>query len=125
MIDDIWQVVNAIALQATKLIPADDPVSVDVKVDLDGRRLTGTVPGVRGNVLTTVTYSKVNPRHRLAAWVRLLALLREWRRLRGDHDRPRAVRRALLDVGHGRAHRRGRGRTPAAGDPARRSTTAA
>ena len=61
VIDDIWQVVNAIASRRVKLIPADDPVSVDVKVDLDGRRLTGTVPGVRGNVLTTVTYSQGQP----------------------------------------------------------------
>jgi exodeoxyribonuclease V gamma subunit len=49
--------------------------SVDVKVALrDGRTLTGTVPGVVGDVLRTVTYSRANPRDRLAAWVRLLAL---------------------------------------------------
>ena len=40
----------------------------------DGRTLSGTVPGVGGDVLRTVTYSRVSPRHRLAAWVRLLAL---------------------------------------------------
>jgi exodeoxyribonuclease V gamma subunit len=51
------------------------PGSVDVKVVLDdGRTLSGTVPGVCGNVLRTVTYSKVSPRHRLAAYVRWLAL---------------------------------------------------
>ena len=51
------------------------PGSVDVKVALPGgRTLSGTVPGVCGNVLLTATYSKVNARHRLAAWVRLLAL---------------------------------------------------
>jgi exodeoxyribonuclease V gamma subunit len=51
------------------------PGSVDVMVALPGgRTLSGTVPGVVGDVLRTVTYSKVNPRHRLAAWVRWLAL---------------------------------------------------
>ncbi|MCP9491019.1 MAG: exodeoxyribonuclease V subunit gamma [Solirubrobacteraceae bacterium MAG38_C4-C5] len=49
--------------------------SVDVKVALGGgRTLSGTVPGVHGDLLRTVTYSRVNPRHRLAAWVRWLAL---------------------------------------------------
>src|SRR5690606_28236415 len=32
------------------------------------------VPGVRGTRLVAVTFSKVNPKHRLGAWVRLLAL---------------------------------------------------
>jgi exodeoxyribonuclease V gamma subunit len=48
---------------------------VDVKVTLpDGRTLSGTVPGVYGDVLRTVTYSRVNARHRLQAYVRWLAL---------------------------------------------------
>jgi exodeoxyribonuclease V gamma subunit len=56
-------------------VPATDTTSVDVKVALrDGRTLRGTVPGVAGGTLLTVTYSRVNPRHRIAAWVRLLAL---------------------------------------------------
>ncbi len=40
----------------------------------DGRRLNGTVPDVHGDLLRSVTYSRVNPRHRLVAWVRFLAL---------------------------------------------------
>jgi exodeoxyribonuclease V gamma subunit len=52
-----------------------DAGSVDVRVSLsDDRRLNGTVPGVHGEVLRSVTYSRVNPRHRLVAWVRFLAL---------------------------------------------------
>ena len=71
---EIWQGVNEIAARARALIGEAEPGSVDVKVDLADRRLTGTVPGVRGSLLTLITYSKVNPRHRLGAWVRLLAL---------------------------------------------------
>jgi exodeoxyribonuclease V gamma subunit len=49
--------------------------SIDVRVALgDGRELRGTVPGVAGDVLRTVVYSRLGPKHRLAAWVRLLAL---------------------------------------------------
>ena len=56
-------------------VPATSTTSVDVKVALkDGRTLRGTVPGVAGDTLLAVTYSRVNPRHRIAAWVRLLAL---------------------------------------------------
>ncbi len=73
MVDEIWGGVADIAGQAQALI-AGEARSVDVKVEVAGRRVTGTVPGVRGSVLGTVTYSKVNPRHRIGAWVRLLAL---------------------------------------------------
>lgn len=49
--------------------------SVDVDVDLgDGRRLTGTVPGVHGHRLVSLGYSRLKPRQRLQTWVDLLAL---------------------------------------------------
>ncbi len=49
--------------------------SVDVSVPLaDGRLVTGTVTGVRGSTILAVTYSRLGARHRLAAWVRYLAL---------------------------------------------------
>lgn len=53
--------------------PAPDSVEVNARLD-DGRLLVGTVPGVVGDVVRTVTYSRVAPRHRVAAWVRYLAL---------------------------------------------------
>jgi len=50
--------------------------TVDIRVDLgDGRRLTGTVGGVHGEVLARSTYSKLAPKHRLEAWIRLLAIV--------------------------------------------------
>jgi exodeoxyribonuclease V gamma subunit len=71
VIDAVHPVVDEIAAH----LPDGEPRSVDVRLALpDGRALTGTVAGVCGDVLRTVTYSRVNARHRLAAWVRLLAL---------------------------------------------------
>jgi exodeoxyribonuclease V gamma subunit len=56
-------------------LPEGEPASIDVKVALaGGRTLSGTVASVCGDTVRTVTYSRVNPRHRIAAWVRLLAL---------------------------------------------------
>jgi exodeoxyribonuclease V gamma subunit len=53
----------------------DEPDSVEVDLKLSGGRvLVGTVPGVNGDLLRAVSYSRVGARHRLAAWVRLLAL---------------------------------------------------
>jgi exodeoxyribonuclease V gamma subunit len=40
----------------------------------DGRTLAGTVAGLHGDLLRAVTYSRVAAKHRLAAWVRILAL---------------------------------------------------
>jgi exodeoxyribonuclease V gamma subunit len=49
--------------------------SVDVDVDLgDGRRLTGTVPGVYGTRLVSLGYSRLKAKQRLRTWVELLAL---------------------------------------------------
>ena len=49
--------------------------SIDIHLALsDGRTIVGTVPDVRGSLLRSVTFSRVGPKHRLAAWVRFLAL---------------------------------------------------
>ena len=51
------------------------PRAVDVVVELDdGRRLTGTVGGVFGDVLARTSYSRLAAKHRIAAWVDLLAV---------------------------------------------------
>ena len=60
------------------------PRDIDIAVDLGGgRRLTGTVAEVRGDRVVRTTYSRVAPKHRLAAWVSVLALAvtedRAWR----------------------------------------------
>jgi len=66
--------VDALAHAAAGLLVLD-PEAVDVAVDLeDGTRLTGTVSGLRGDRLVLVHYSSLGPKHRLTAWVLLLAL---------------------------------------------------
>ncbi|HEX8102457.1 MAG TPA: exodeoxyribonuclease V subunit gamma, partial [Solirubrobacteraceae bacterium] len=76
VIEKVRPVVEAIAAQAEAALgPPGDPDPVDVRVELPGgRSLRGTVPGLRGDVLAAVIYSRVSARHRLAMWVRWLAL---------------------------------------------------
>ncbi|WP_324278165.1 hypothetical protein [Blastococcus brunescens] len=88
-----------------------------------GLRVLGAVGGVHGDVLLTVTYSRVRPKQRLRAWVELLALTatrhdRPWRAVvvgRGDDDPDVTVvtlgpvgaedaRAALADLVRLRAH---------------------
>jgi exodeoxyribonuclease V gamma subunit len=73
---DVYPVVEQLVAAATDYVPATDAsASIDVRVELpDGRALIGTVPGVRGDFVAALTYSRVAPNRRLAAWVYLLAL---------------------------------------------------
>ena len=75
VIATIFPIVEDIVAEAERLADRAAPESVDVRVALaDGRWLTGTIPGVTGRVLRAATYSRVAAKHRLTAWVRLLAL---------------------------------------------------
>ena len=68
---------NVEPLAATvKTVRGDLPSrSIDVDIDLgDGRRLRGTVPDVFGHRRVGATYSRLNPRHYLDAWLPVLAL---------------------------------------------------
>jgi exodeoxyribonuclease V gamma subunit len=53
---------------------AAPPRSVDVRLLVGGRELSGTVNGVRDDAVVSVTYSSLSARHRARAWVLALAL---------------------------------------------------
>jgi exodeoxyribonuclease V gamma subunit len=75
VLERIGPAIEAIAACARSYGGTEAPRSVEINVALSGeRRLTGSVSGVRRHVLLTVSYARLSPRHRLAAWVRLLAL---------------------------------------------------
>ena len=112
VVNDIWQEVAEIAGAARALIgAAPEPSSVDVKIDLADRRLTGTVPGVRGRLLTTVTYSQGQPAPPAGGVGAAAGAGGHGGGLRGGDDRPRAGlgasprahhRRAAAGAGSGR-----------------------
>ena len=61
---------------AAAVLPSYDVLArqVDVAVDLGGGRLlTGTVNGLHHGQVVRATYSRLGPKHRLTAWVQLLA----------------------------------------------------
>ena len=72
----LYRTVDSI-LGAARGMGATDakPTPVDVHVTLPGGTLlSGSVPGVRDQLLLSATYSRVSARHRLATWVKLLAV---------------------------------------------------
>lgn len=88
VINDVSPIVTGIVEQATAVavgtggaagasLTGTDPVDVRVMLD-DGRLLSGTVAGICGDLLLTTTFSRVSAKHRIAAWVRLLALTATW-----------------------------------------------
>jgi exodeoxyribonuclease V gamma subunit len=76
VIDAVFPIVGAIVAEAEQRVAATGATaSIDVRVHLpDGRLLSGTVPDVSGDVLRTVTYSRIAAKHRMTSWIRLLAL---------------------------------------------------
>lgn len=84
------------ALVAAAADPPGETVLVDVTAVAGGVVVAGTV-GVVGHEVRSVTYSKLGPKHRIGAWVRLLALSaarpeRPWQaRAIGRADRGRGV----------------------------------
>lgn len=95
VLDEVEHTVDRL-VRAAQADYAGTPRAVDIAVDLgNGRRLTGTVPEVRGETLVRTTFSRLAPKHRVAAWVSLLALAvtedRSWRAVstgRGQFGRP-------------------------------------
>ena len=99
---DVGNKAQAVAVAAaTELL--DEPQSYDVDVPLPGgTRLTGTVTGVRGDVVLLTTYSSLGPKHRLQAWVDLIAMQaahpgRPWRAVAVGRN-GRRVRRSQLQL---------------------------
>jgi exodeoxyribonuclease V gamma subunit len=72
----ICPIVDQLVAAAADYVSAvDASTSIDVRLELPaGQTLVGTAPGVRGDRVTTLTYSRIAPKHRLTAWVYLLAL---------------------------------------------------
>ncbi|ABM12045.1 MULTISPECIES: exodeoxyribonuclease V subunit gamma [Mycolicibacterium] len=76
-----WRKAQEIASRSAALAAAarqhrtPDPRAIDVDVAIGpARRVTGTVPRVYGSRTVAVTYSKLDGRHLLASWIRLVAL---------------------------------------------------
>ncbi len=73
-LDDITYGVHTI-FEASREVHAGSPDVVDISVDFgEGRAVTGTVAGIHGDVVARTSYSRLAPKHRIAAWIRLLAL---------------------------------------------------
>ena len=104
-------------VEAIVAAAGDEPAALRRgRVELpDGRPLRGTVPDVCGTTVRTVVYSNLAAKHRIHAWVRLLALTR-----RPTPARPgRADRRAPRPAG-GVRDDRAAGPGGGAGRPGRR-----
>lgn len=72
VLDSVVPDVRAIFAEAPL---AGSPTSLDVDVALaDGTRLVGTVPNVHGDLVRTVTFSRLGPSQRVAAWLHVVAL---------------------------------------------------
>ncbi|PRC43147.1 exodeoxyribonuclease V subunit gamma, partial [Mycobacterium sp. ITM-2017-0098] len=76
-----WRKAQEIAIRSAALAAAaqgyrtPEPRAIDVDVPIGpARRVTGTVPRLDGDRMVAVTYSKLDGRHLLESWIRLVAL---------------------------------------------------
>ena len=72
-IDAIRDGVTLISEAAAPHITGQQPTAIDVSLSLGSRWLTGTVSDVYGTTLVRASYTALSARHRVAAWIRLLA----------------------------------------------------
>ncbi len=100
-----WRKAKAVRDQAVDLaaeampLRAESVCTIDVDIDLGGgRRLAGTVTPVYGDRLVSVTYSRLDGKHLLAAWIPLLALF--------AHQPTTAWSAACIGRGRGRGRTR-------------------
>ncbi len=71
----IGPIVDGIVDVADQVAASDrQAASMEVSVPLGDSVVVGTVPDMAGDLLRLVTFSRVAAKHRLAAWVRLLAV---------------------------------------------------
>jgi exodeoxyribonuclease V gamma subunit len=85
-----WRTATELCVKSDALATAakrhmtHEPHAYDVDIDVGvRRRVTGTVPRLYGDRIVAVTYSKLDGRHLLESWIRLIALTaqypgREW-----------------------------------------------
>lgn len=80
-----WRKAQEIAARSAALAAAaqgyrtPQPRAVDVDVPIaPARRITGTVPRLYGDRMVAVTYSKLDGRHLLESWIRLVALTSQY-----------------------------------------------
>ncbi|MBI3224374.1 MAG: exodeoxyribonuclease V subunit gamma [Mycolicibacterium cosmeticum] len=105
IMSDVAAGVRVIATTAAEYVEGQVSDSVDVSLQLDDVRLRGTVNDLYGHVLLSASYSRLSPKHRISAWVRLLAIAAatgesNWQAvtLGRATDEDQAARRAVLDT---------------------------
>ncbi len=111
------RVLEGLMAQVESLVTASADVRVgdagriDLAVDLEGRRITGTVGSVYGDTVVRVVFSRLAPKHRLRGWVQLLALAARrpgtaWRAVTVGAGGKGTVARSVLGPVDGAAARR-------------------
>jgi exodeoxyribonuclease V gamma subunit len=94
------EVENLVAAAGPTMV--GDPAVIDVRATLPGgRSAAGTVSNVYGDTIATLEYSRLGPKHRLRAWLGLLALTashrsRPWRAVTIGRGTPGRLGRSTL-----------------------------